>query len=73
VKSLFPIAAATGFSNLNSLVSIRLISQMDVSLYTSVSSAMEIASGVIVSFLFREKMGLFSVIAMILSVISVVI
>ena len=73
VKSLFPIAAATGFSNLNSLVSIRLISQMDVSLYTPVSSAMEIASGVIVSFLFREKMGLFSAIALILSVISVVI
>jgi len=72
-KSLVPMAGGTVCSNLNSIVSIHLIASMDVSIYTPVVSAIEIVSGVIASVLFREKIGFYAVLALLLAGIAVII
>jgi len=58
-------------SNISSLVGILLIAVIDVSVYSPFTSALGIISGVIVSALFREKLGVLSYLAAIVACVSV--
>lgn len=60
-------------SNINSLISIYLISIIDISVYTPTISALGIILGVCASLIFKEKIGLFSYIAAVLSILAMII
>ena len=62
-RRLISLAGNTVCSNIGSLVGIRLVAQMDISVYTPISSALGIVIGVVASLIFREKLGVFSYLA----------
>lgn len=70
---LVSLSGNTVCSNIGSLVGIWIIAQMDVSLYTPISSALGIIIGVIGSLLFRERLGAFSYIAAAVACVAVII
>lgn len=76
-KSLrpFPFAyiANTLCSNIGSLITILLLKIMAVSLYTPITTALGILSGVAGSAVFREKMDKWTLLAALLSVVAVII
>ena len=71
-KELFSIAGKTVVSNISSLLSIFIIARVDMIVFSPISSAIGILVGVIGSMLFRERLGKFSYIAAVASVIAVV-
>lgn len=73
LKSLSAITLSTLSSNINSLISVRLIRIMDVSVYTPVTSATGIISGLATSFILREKIGKWSMLAALLAFASILI
>lgn len=60
-------------ANLASLIGIALLAKMEVSVYSSVSSALGIISGIILSIIFHEKFGICAVCAALLAIIAVII
>ena len=72
-RALLPIVGNTLCSNIGSLVGILLLAEMQVSVYTPVTSALGIISGVIGSLIFKEKLGVFSYLAAAAAIIAVII
>ena len=70
---ILAIVANTSMSNVVSLISAELISIMDISLYTPTASALGMISGVIASFIYRERHGVSFYVSAVLAVIAVVI
>ena len=70
---IIAIIANTTTSNVVSLISAELIGLMDISLYTPTVSALGMISGVIASFIYRERHGVFFYISAALAVIAVII
>ena len=62
-KKLISLTGNTLCSNAASLIAILLVAQMELSVYTPVSSAIGIIVAVIASLIFRERLGLFSYLA----------
>lgn len=60
-------------ANVASLIGIRLIARMDVSLYTPISAAIGIFCGGVASVLFREKWNVFAVLAVVLAAVAVMV
>lgn len=60
-------------ANVASLIGIRLIARMDVSLYTPISAAIGILCGGVASVLFREKWNVFAVLAVVLAAVAVMV
>lgn len=71
-KSLISLVGNAVCSNVGSLVSIWLLAQMDVSVFTPISSALGILTGVLVSLLLREKPGIFSYLAAAVACLAVI-
>lgn len=72
-SNLVSIAGNTVCSNIGSLVGLLLIAQMNVSVYTPISSAIGILAGFVASLCFREKVGAFSYIAALGAIVAVII
>lgn len=70
---LLAIAGNTTASNLGSLIGAILIKYMDISVYTPVSSAINILAGVFASFIFRERHDVLFYISALLALVAVVI
>ena len=70
-KRSVTLVGNTVCSNVSSLVGILLIALIDVSLYSPLNSAIGIISGVTVSLLFCEKLGLLSYLAAIIACIAI--
>lgn len=73
---LIPILAiigSTSMSNIVSLISAELIGIMDISLYTPTVSALGMISGVIASFIYRERHGAIFYISASIALIAVII
>lgn len=62
-KSLLSLSGNTVCSNVGSLLSLRLVALMDVSLYTPIASAVGILLAIVGSWIFRERLGLYSYLA----------
>ena len=60
---LVSVAGNTVCSNISSILTVWIIALMDVSLFSPLSSALGILTGVIASLIFREKQGIFAYIA----------
>ena len=58
-------------SNLKSLVTLPLIEMLDVSLFSPINSALGIVVGVLVSLLFKERLGIFSYIAAAVAIVAI--
>ncbi len=72
-KKLISLAGNTLCSNVGTLIAIWLVAQMDLSVYTPVSSAIGVIVAVLASLLFREKLGLFSYLAAAVACVAVII
>ncbi|MBQ9086898.1 MAG: hypothetical protein IJY47_06890 [Clostridia bacterium] len=72
-KRLISIAGNTVCSNISSVVSVLIIAQMDVSIYSPISSAIGIMVGLVGSLIFRERLGVFSYVAAALACAAVII
>ena len=72
-RAILYIVGNTSFANVCSLVGIILLKNMQVSVYTPVTSALGIVSGVMGSLIFREKLGVFSYLAAAAAIIAVII
>lgn len=70
---ILPFVLNTVCSNICSLISIKLISRIEPSLYTAFTTAISILCGVITSFIFRERNKVYSYIAVILAIIALII
>ena len=70
---ILAIVANTATSNVVSLISAELISLMDISVYTPTVSALAMISGVIASFIYRERHGITFYISAVLAVVAVII
>ena len=72
-KAFAKLAALTLSSNVGSIVSLGLIALVDVSVYTPVTSALAVISGMVASLLFREKLGVLSYLAVLAALVAVII
>ena len=72
-RRLVPLVGNTLCSNVGSLIAIWLVEQMDLSVYTPVSSAIGVIVAIIASLIFREKLGLFSYLAAAVACAAVII
>ena len=70
-KSIVWLVGNVICSNVGSLVGLLLIALIDVSVYSPVTSALGILSGVVASLIFRERLGALSYIAAVLSCVAV--
>ena len=70
---LLVIIGNTFASNLNSIISAKLIKIMDLSLFTPVSSAITILAGVVASFIYRERHGVWFYISAVFALLAVII
>ena len=71
-KKMIAIAGNTVCSNISSLVSILIVAQLDISIYSPISSALGIIVGMIGSLMFRERLGVFAYAAAIAAGIAVI-
>lgn len=72
-RKLISLAGNTVCSNVGSLVGIRLVAQMDISVYTPICSALGILIGVVASLVFKEKLGIFSYLAATVACVALII
>lgn len=73
ILPILAIIANTTTSNVVSLISAELISLMDISIYTPTASALGMISGVIASFIYRERHDATFYISAVLAVVAVII
>ena len=71
-KKLVAVGGNTVCSNISSLVSVLIVAQLDVSIYSPISSALGIIVGLVGSLMFKEKLGVFAYIAAAVACIAVV-
>ena len=71
-KKLISLAGNTLCSNVGSLISLRIVALMDVSIATPISSAVGIFLAIVSSWIFRERLGLYSYLAAAISVVAVI-
>lgn len=72
-KKLIAVGGNTVCSNISSLVSILIVARLDVSIYSSISSALGIIVGLVGSLIFKERLGVFAYIAAAVACIAVAI
>ena len=72
-KRLISLVGNTLCSNVGSIIAIWLVAQMDLSVYTPVSSAIGVIVAVIASVIFRERLGIFSYLAAAVACTAVII
>ena len=72
-RKLISLAGNTVCSNINSLVTVWILAQTELSVYTPISSALGILTSVVASLLFRERLGVFSYVAAAVACIAVII
>ena len=72
-KKLIFMTGSTISGNLTSLVGVWIIKEIALSTYTATQTAVGIISSAIASLLFREKLGLFSYLSLIVACITVII
>ena len=73
VIPLVAIAVNTAMSNIGTAISAKLITLMEISVYTPVSSALGILAGFIASFIYREKHGITFYLTAALAIVAVII
>lgn len=71
-KKICLLMGNTVCSNVTSLVGVYLLAVTSVSVYTPLTSALALIAGLVVSLLFREKLGFFSYVAVAVAAVSVV-
>lgn len=71
-RKLISLAGNTVCSNIGSLLSLRLVALMDVSLYSPIGTAVGIFLAIVSSWIFRERLGLYSYLAAAISVVAVI-
>ena len=71
-KRMVWIAGNTVIGNLQTLVGLMLVSMVEVSVYSTVSTSLAILSGVLVSVILRQKMTKFTYISVVLAIIAVI-
>ena len=72
-RPMISIVGSTFSANIASLVSALIIAEMDISVYTPVTSSIGIIAGFIGSLIYREKLGVLSYIAIAAAIVAVVI
>ena len=72
-RNLIVLSGNTVCSNIGSLAGIRLMAEIELSVYTPIVSAIGVLSGVVGSLLFRERLGGFSYLAAAVALLAVVI
>ena len=72
-KRLISLSGNTVCSNIIAILSVLIVAQMDVSLYSIISSAVGILLGVVASLLFRERLGRYSYLAAAIACIAIII
>lgn len=72
-KRLSCVLGSTLSANLGSIASIGMVALLDVSVYTPMTAALGIISGLVVSIIFKEKLGLASYLAAAIAVVAVII
>ena len=72
-KKLVCIVGNTVCANISSIVSVLIVAQMEISLFSPISSAIAIIVGLIGSLMFREKLGAFSYVAAAMACIALII
>ena len=71
--NLFSLAGNTVFSNIGTLISVLIMAQIPLSLYSPLSSALGVLIAVAASLIFRERLGKLSYVAAILAICAVII
>jgi len=71
-KQLVAIGGNNVCSNITSLVSVLIVAQLDVSIYSPISSALGIIVGLVGSLIFKERLGVFAYMAAAVACIAVV-
>jgi len=71
-KKMISLVGNTFCSNVGSLLSLRIVVRMDVSIYTPINSAVGIFLAIVSSWIFRERLGLYSYLAAAVSVVAVI-
>lgn len=72
-RKLISIAGNTFCANISSFVSVLIVAQLDVSIYSPISSALGIIVGLVGSLIFREKLGVFAYVAAAVAGLAVII
>ena len=72
-RRLVSVVGNTVCSNISSIVTVLIVAVMDVSLYSALSSAMGVLTGVIGSLLFKEKQGIFAYLAVVIACVAILI
>ncbi len=72
-KKLFSLAGNTVFSNIGTLLSVLIMAELPLSLYSPISSALGVLISLAASLIFKEKLGIFSYLAAALAVVAVII
>ncbi len=72
-KSLFTIIFKTAGDNISTLIAMPLITMVNLSVYSSLSSALGIIASVIASLIFKEKLKPLTCVSVALSIVAVVI
>ena len=72
-KRILPTVGNVVSSNINSLVIIPILAVTDVAVFTPLTSAYGIVVGVMVSLLFREKLGIYSYLAAAVAIITMLV
>lgn len=73
LRPMISIVGSAFSANVASLVSAMIIADMDISVYTPVTSSIGIIAGFIGSLLYREKLGVLSYIAIAAAIVAVII
>ena len=72
-KRLIAIGGNTVCSNISTIISVMIVARLDVSIYSPISSALGIITGLVGSLMFREKLGVFAYIAAAFACVAVII
>lgn len=72
-KGIFTVVFRTALCNMSSLVGLWIMARMDLSIYNPISICIGLILGVVSSWIFRERMGVFSYLAVVVSCITFII
>lgn len=72
-KRIISVVGNTVCSNISSVISVLIIAQMDLSVYSPISAAIGIVIGLLGSLMFRERLGVLSYVAAAVACVAVII
>ncbi|MBQ3016821.1 MAG: hypothetical protein IJD79_08590 [Clostridia bacterium] len=72
-RTLCSLAGKTVLSNVEALISVLILAEIPLSLYSPISSALGVLISLVASLIFREKLSIYSYAAVALAVVSVII